>query len=388
MTADTPVLDDELRDLFAPLHAYGVILLAVSGGADSTALMHLIARWRELGLAPADQRVHVATVDHGLRREATAEAEAVGAGAAALGFTHHVLRWTGEAGAGLQERAREGRYQLLEGLLSRLASQRAAVVTAHTANDQAETLVMRLARGSGLDGLASIAPCRTLRQGTPFDLVRPLLRVSKRRLIAGLKAEGIAWSEDPSNARIEFERVRVRAAAEVLEAIGLTSDMLALSAERLSRARVALETVTVAAEGRCVDLNGGAFARLDRQGVLAEPDEVRVRLLARALAQFGGSSPRARLAKVERLAARLASEAAFTVTVGGCVVVADGGQIEIFREPGRRGLPEAVVGPGMAAVWDARFSVSQTVEGERPVIVRALGQRGFAALRDRVLSRG
>lgn len=384
MTGHETISDDELERLFGRLRSYRVVLLAVSGGSDSTALMHLVSRWLlRYGDPSRAPQVHVATVDHGLRAESRSEAEAVAVAAAGLGFRHHTVRWQGSRGASLQERAREARYALLGGLLAELDPESAALVTAHTADDQSETVLMRLARGSGLDGLAAMAPCRRLSKDAPFDLVRPLLTVRKSRLAATLRAAGMTWFEDPSNASTDFERVRIRAASEALSEIGLTPEMLGLTAERAGRARQALDTMTSAAEARGLNTHGGAYGALDRRVLAYEPAEVRVRLLARLLARFGGTAPHARLVKIERLAERLASETKLTATLGGCVVTAVGDVINVFREPGRSGLPVNGIAPGTAVVWDGRFSVSRGLAGaqDQPLTVRALGRDEFAGLR-------
>jgi tRNA(Ile)-lysidine synthase len=383
MSRDHPLQDLECDQLFAGLDRYRLLLVAVSGGADSTALMHLLARWHHRR-GNASQQLHVATVDHALRPESRAEAGAVASAARALGMPHHLLTWTApKPAAGLQDAARSARYGLLSQVLHDLGEERAAVVTAHTADDQAETLLMRLARGSGLDGLSAMSACRRLMPGEPYDLVRPLLEVPKSRLIATLRANGIAWSEDPSNARTEFERVRIRAAAHTLAAIGLTPDKLALSARRLGRARRAVAITAAEFEARVLDLNGGAFAAVCRTEFAEAPSELRLRLLLRILGRFGGTSPAARLSKVEALLARLEQAADFTATLGGCVVMANAASLRIFREPGRNPLPEYLLHDANPVLWDARFAVS--VGGlpatHGPVTVKALGGPGYATLR-------
>ncbi|MDO9384385.1 MAG: tRNA lysidine(34) synthetase TilS [Hyphomicrobiaceae bacterium] len=383
MSRDQPLLDLECDQLFTGLGHYRLLLVAVSGGADSTALMHLLARWhRRRG--STSQQLHVATVDHALRPESRAEAGAVAAAAQDLGLPHHVLTWTApKPAAGLQDAARSARYALLAQLLRDLGETNAAVVSAHTADDQAETLLMRLARGSGLDGLSAMSPCRRLSAGEPYDLVRPLLDVPKSRLVATLRSDGITWSEDPSNARTDFERVRIRAAAETLAALGLTPDKLALSAHRLRRARSAVAITAAEFETRVLDLNGGAFAAVRRSEFAGAPAELRLRLLLRVLARFGGTSPPARLSKVEALLDRLGHDAGFTATLGGCVVTANAASLRIFREPGRNPLPECLLRDASPVLWDARFAVS--VGGLPPehgaVTVKALGTPGYATLR-------
>jgi tRNA(Ile)-lysidine synthase len=383
MTAPAAITDAELAPLFAGLERYDLVVLAVSGGADSTALMHLVTRWR-VGLARGPQ-LHVATVDHGLRAASRSEAAAVAIAARDLGLPHHRLTWSGHKPlTGLQEAARAARYELLEDLLNRLGQANAALVTAHTADDQAETLLMRLARGSGVDGLAAMAASRPLVRGGPLPLLRPLLGLSRQRLLVTLEARGIAWADDPSNANAAFERVRLRAAAPALESLGLTGKALAASAARLQRARAALDWATSALETGVLDVHAGAYAAIDRAVFAAAPFELRQRLLARVLARFGGASRPARLARIEALVHRLAAGSALTATLGGCVVAATASAVRVFREPGRHGLPECVIGAGTRLRWDERFLVVADGEAQQPMSVRALGMAAYAGLRDGV----
>src|SRR6185295_18419883 len=175
---------------------------AVSGGPDSTALMVLAARWRQT----LKQRVKLiaVTVDHGLRPEAKREAEAVKRLARSLRIEHHTLRWTGpKPKTGIQEAARNARYRLLADV-SRKAG-RAPVLTAHTQDDQAETVLFRMMRGSGVAGLAGMRTGNLMpgqhpdHDGKKIELFRPLLDIPKSRLIATLKAAKIPYAEDPSN---------------------------------------------------------------------------------------------------------------------------------------------------------------------------------------------
>ena len=158
-----------------------------------------------------------------------------------------------------------------------------AIVTAHTEDDQAETLLMRLARGSGLDGLTGMSASRLVEPAAACSLVRPLLATAGARLKATLQAQGIAWIEDPSNECDRFERVRLRKARAGLEAIGLTSDKVALSAKRLARARAALEAATseLAVQAR-LDVHGGIYASLDAHVFSGAAEELRLRLLGQA----------------------------------------------------------------------------------------------------------
>jgi tRNA(Ile)-lysidine synthase len=346
------------------------------------AMLHLVARWSKHH-PKKGRRLIAATVDHGLRPESRSEAEWVGEQACALGLAHEILTWTGAKPAtGVQDAAREARYRLLSELAQRHRAMGAvAVVTAHTEDDQAETYLMRLARGSGLDGLAAMSASRALDRDADCRLMRPLLAVPGERLKATLQTIGLPWIEDPSNDCDRFERVRLRKAKTALAALGLTSDKIALSARRLERARSALDHAAAALETDArLDVHGGAYASLDAQAFLAAPDEVRLRLLARLIAAFGGQPEPVRLAKLESLAERLDQPESPAMTLGGAMVVRRAREIIVHREPGRGSLPEIELAPGEAADWDGRFRVAADRELAAPVIVAPLGRAGFAKL--------
>lgn len=397
------VHDQDLEALFGALLApFQRVVLAVSGGSDSMALMVLVAEWVASGRAPAGLTVEVATVDHGLRASSAREAEWVAERAKALGFKHTTLVWGGnKPGSALQARAREARYALL--VAHARGAMPAAVVTAHTADDQAETLIMRLGRGSGLDGLAAMAPSRPLLPDGSVQLVRPLLGLSKAFLASMLKETGGTWLDDPSNERLDFERVRLRAAHDHLAALGLSNDKLALSAQRLTRARDALERVTDVRLAALVNEHGGAFASLDRAAWEAEPEEIRVRLLSRLLTTFGGRAKPAQLSQVEAVVSALARGRPVAQTLGGCIVSQGRLTLRLYREPGHHTLPELLLRPGEEAIWDWRFRVrydaaadtegeaeaEATAEKDAPgngadgdaVVVRPLGLAAYATLR-------
>lgn len=383
--------DTLFADVLSP---YKRIVLAVSGGPDSMALMALAARWVASGKAPRGLTVDVATVDHGLRAQSSHEAEWVAGRAKAFGFSHTTLVWGGEKpGSAIQERAREARYALLVAHAGRLARTGpggpVAVVTAHTADDQAETLIMRLGRGSGLDGLAGMAPSRRLLPDGSVQLVRPLLGLSKADLADVLRETGEDWLDDPSNERIVFERVRLRRANAHLAALGLSNEKLVLSASRLLRARDALEQLTASRLDALADLHGGAYASLDREAWRREPPELRVRMLARLLVAFGGNAKPAQLSQVEALEAVLARDKAVAQTLGGCIVSQGRTTLRLYREPGRSKIPELVLAPGEEVLWDWRFRIKYEAgeaqdDGEDtlgPVHVRPLGLQAYATLR-------
>ena len=223
---------------------------------------------------------------------------------------------------------------------------------------------------------------RLVEPAAACSLVRPLLATAGARLKATLQAKGIAWIEDPSNECDRFERVRLRKARAGLEAIGLTSDKVALSAKRLARARAALEAATseLAVQAR-LDVHGGIYASLDAHVFSGAAEELRLRLLSKLLVAFGGQDEPVRLAKLEALIGRLREADFEAATLAGCIVARHGADIRVMREPGRAPLPEVVLAPGARAVWDRRFGVAAAPELGASVVVRALGAPQFAALR-------
>ena len=354
----------------ATITAFGI---AVSGGADSMALMALVAGWakRKGSAAP---RLHVVTVDHGLRRDSASEAEQVAAGARQLGLAHTTLAWIGEKTAtGLQEAARDARY----GLLGAFAREHglAAVLVAHTADDQAETFLMRLAHGSGVDGLAAMA---VLSRRHGLVLLRPFLDVSKRQLVATLRAAGMSWIEDPSNHNVAFERIRVRQAASALGAIGLTAGAIGMTAKRLARASSALELTTTQWLGDPTMFTGAefGFARFDLKPWRASAHDIQVRALGRLLAVIGGQAAPIAMTGIESLVIRLQGANAKGATLARCVLSIDRDELTIVREDGRVDLPSLALRPGESALWDNRFVVQWGTKTDRPVEVRALGLDG------------
>jgi tRNA(Ile)-lysidine synthase len=331
----------EAEALFADLANHPVLLLAVSGGADSTALMWLVARWRK-ALMRGPKLVAI-TVDHGLRKEARAEASAVARLARKLGVTHRTLRWRGRKPAtGLPEAARIARYRLLAEAAKKSGSRH--VLTAHTLDDQAETVLMRLARGSGLAGLAAMAAIAPLPGGgSELSLVRPLLDVPKARLVATLRQARVPFAEDPTNRDPRFTRARLRAALPALGREGLSPPRLALLALRARRADAALEQVVSSAWTELMPgpwPEAGPF-KFDATAYCKLSAEVSLRLLGRAIARAGNEGP-VELGKLETLHAMLAGSPGATRirrTLAGAIVTWDGGRLTVERAPARHRRP-------------------------------------------------
>jgi len=331
---EAPLSDEEAHRLLSPImRAAMPVLLAVSGGPDSVALMRLSAR-----LGGRAGEIEAATVDHGLRPHSREEAERVGAWARQCGLAHSVLRWEGpKPGTRIQERARAARYALLCARARRIGA--SSLVTAHTLDDQAETVLMRIARGTGLSGLAAMRPC-SRRDG--LVQARPFLGVPKARLVATCRARDWPFVEDPSNVDPRFARARWRGLAAALAAEGLTAGRLAKLADRAALAEEALaakadeayrKAAARSAEGVVLDM-----------ALLAgsEPREIALRLLMRAIAELNAGTGGApiRLARVESVLAALANAYAardrLTRTLGGAILTFDGEQRLVCAREGER----------------------------------------------------
>jgi tRNA(Ile)-lysidine synthase len=344
---DCPISAQDAKRLFSEWKSAPAIVLAVSGGPDSVALMWLAARWhRALARGP---RLIAVTVDHGLRPKSAAEAREVKRLARALDLPHRTLRWTGtKPKTGLPAAARSARYRLLA--QAARAGGATHIFTAHTRDDQAETLLMRLVRGSGMAGLAAMARV-TEREG--LKLARPFLNVSKAQLIATLKKARLGFADDPTNRDLNFTRPRIRTLMPVLAAEGGDSRNLARLASRLARANTAVERMVDGAEHYLAlrdrqasqakpAISGLDVKRVDAGGFdavafAAMPEEIRVRLLLRAIDRFGREGP-AELGKVEALLAAL--DRTMAESVAGC----------------RKGLKQTLAG-ALVSLVDERIRV-------------------------------
>ena len=383
-----PMTDGELAAHFKTLQDHRIcsLMLAVSGGTDSLALLHLYARHRRL--TGRQEHVLCVTVDHRLRPESAREAAFVAAEAARLDIRHETLIWEGQKpSTGLQQAAREARYRLMAARLAREPGVPRAILSAHTADDQAETFLMRLARGSGPDGLSSIPTVRRLEVASDILLIRPLLGISRARLAATLSAAGITPAEDPGNTDEAYERVRTRAALAHLNQLGVTTAALARSAARLGRAREALDAASGDLEHRIATIVPGVSTSFDAQTFWPASAEFRVRLLKRALERHGGIHPPARLSEIEDALERLERDQLneqSAATLGGCVVARTAKTISIFRELGRNGLEEVTLEPGTGAIWDGRFLASLSAHAPARVTVRSIPPEIWALAKESI----
>ncbi len=309
--------------------ASGGFAVGVSGGPDSMALLHLLSRLAEKSGA----RVYAYTVDHALRPESGEEALQVGEWVRDFPCVRHsVLRWDGDKPESrILEEARAARYDLIRGQMKKDGVKHLFI--AHHRDDQAETFLIRLAKGSGLDGLSAMAPVQDAKD---IVLLRPLLDVSKEELIAYCQANGIPYVDDPTNENERYLRPRLRAARDVLEEEGLTSKRLAVTAGRIARARAALEELSDALFEKAMlsrFKNGYAF---DITRLKSAPEELTLRVLLKAINDINPwEDYPPRLEKVEALCERIRGDDAFKgATLGGCIFSLDGkgAELQIVKE--------------------------------------------------------
>ncbi|MBY6261445.1 tRNA lysidine(34) synthetase TilS [Azospirillum sp. 412522] len=342
-----------------------VVAVGVSGGGDSMALLLLLRHW----VAERGGSLLALTVDHGLRPESAEEAAAVGRVVGQLGIPHRILRWEGKKpSAGVQAAARAARHRVLAEACAEAGILHLAL--AHHRDDQAETVLLRLARGSGIDGLAGMAPVRA---DGAVRIIRPLLGFSHDRLLATCRAGNADWIEDPSNRNPRFARARLRAVRDLLGEEGLDGARLGEVARRAGRARAALEQATAGLLADVAALHPEGWITLASEPLLAARAEIALRALACALAVVGEPSP-VRDEALERLLGRLAGGQGGTL--GGCVVRIRRGAVMVAREPaavtGRPSVP-----PGGRVLWDGRFDLQVSSQWRHPVTVAALGAAGW-----------
>ena len=342
---DDPISEGEAAALFGSLAPEPALVLAVSGGPDSTALLWLSARWRKrLKRRP---KLLAVTVDHGLRKESAREALAVKKLAKKLKVEHRTLRWTGpKPKTGIQEAARHARYQLLGDAARKAGAE--YVLTAHTLDDQAETVLFRLLRGSGVSGLRGMQTGSQLPgyvRRTPQDrrfVHRPFLRIPKSRLLATLAAAKVPFADDPSNRDPRFTRPRLRELMPRLAEEGLTAGRLALLAARVTRVEMTLYDLLNEAQRRLAPgpLPAKGPIAIDASAFSDLSDEIALRLLSRIVEWVGNEGP-VELGKAEVLCedlkmAVLEESGRFRRTLAGAMVTLAGSKITVERAPPRR----------------------------------------------------
>ncbi|WP_420564487.1 tRNA lysidine(34) synthetase TilS [Thalassobaculum sp.] len=349
----------------------GPVALAVSGGPDSIALLHLADHWSRLRQRP----LLVLTVDHGLRPEAAAEAAGVARRATALGHSHRILAWTGrKPKAGLQAAAREARLALLTEACHKAGA--TTLLLAHHRDDQAETVLHRIDRDTGPEGLAGMAAV-AWRGG--IRLARPFLSLPKERLVATCRAAGLDYAEDPTNADPRFTRADLRRLRPALEAVGLTADRLARLAEAMGGARRAMDREVKGWLVRHAVIHPCGTCRLDRRALTAERSDFTAAVLRHVLRIAGEAGyPPGTGAMAGLLDWVTNGAAAPRRTLRGCLLQADGETLTVMREEVACAPPLCIQG-GQTACWDGRFLIRN--ETSSPINVGPCGAEGWRRIK-------
>jgi len=336
------------------------VCVAVSGGADSLALCLMAKDWAEKN----NRKLVALTVDHGLRKESADECKWVAATLSTYNIPHHILPWLGvKPTQGLQAKARQERYRLIETWC--VSHGVKDVLLGHHLNDQAETFMMRLARGSGVDGLSA------MQAETPFGrirLLRPLLETPKAELVEYLTARDQDWIEDPSNQNLDFDRVKWRKVMDDLDALGLSPKRLAQTAQNMQRARYSLEKNVKTWLAAHAHVYKEGYIQLSHTALRGDDEEVILRGLARIGQAVGGDIYPPRLEKLMRLHKKLCDE--FEGTLMGCRWIIQKDSILICREVRSLDLPETLY----------------HLEGEgalQGVNVQMLGEKGWCKVKAR-----
>lgn len=322
--------------------------------------------------AAAGLRPKVVTIDHGLR-DVAAELSLVGRMAARFGMDHTILRWSWDGRGNLQQSARDARRRMIANWAHQAGL--GAVALAHTADDQVETVLLRLARGSGVDGLAGMAMHSDV---GGLHWLRPLLHERRDTLRSWLRDQGVSWAEDPSNSDPRFDRVRAREMMPLLADLGLTPERVLRVADHMSVARQSLTLSAADWAGTHVTQTGGDLL-LPRAVLDLDHEDTPRRVLSAAIAWVGGSGYRPRFDSLRRLVTSLG--AGQTAALGGVIATpeAQGARLRLTREA--RGVADLVVGASDGAIWDGRWRLSgpASAPGDK---IRALGEQGLALCPD------
>ncbi len=334
--------------------------VAVSGGSDSTALLHLVADWAR----GSGCKIFAVTVDHRMRDASAAEARQVAGQCAALGISHKTLIWEGrESHGNFQDQARQARYRLISEWARGLGI--AHVTLGHTRDDQAETVLMRLLRGSGVDGLSAIPVVRSSEQ---VHWLRPVLGLGREELRACLRELGVDWSEDPSNLDPKYDRVKLRNALKILEPLGFDAAGLAETATRLADARLVLEQAALRALKEIATTRAGSVF-FETEGLRTLPKETRRRVMAHTLCWISGNPYPPRHSALLRLEADIWDMS--TTTLHGCLITPKNEQIIFGREPAA--ISDICAKP--TELWDGRWLLSgPEMSGAE---IRMIGDKGL-----------
>ena len=333
--------------------------IAVSGGGDSMALLHLTRAW---ALARG-VTLSAITIDHNLRESSAEEAAHVAQWCADLGVAHTTRVWRDwDRNGNLQDAARQARYRMINDWRGEIEH----ILIGHTLDDQAETLLLRLKRGSGVDGMTGMKHVTPHPSG--MTLIRPLLNITRQDLRDYLAACEQPWFDDPSNDNAAFDRIAMRQLLPQLTSAGISLDRFALMATHMQRAQDALNH-TAGDVFQTIGRQQGTDLIFDQAGFFAAHSETQSRLLSAGLCWISGNAYRPRFEALQRALSEV--QDGKTSSLHGCLIYAHQNTLRITREYA------ATQDSADQTVWDGRW---QGVDLSAQHNVQALGEHGAAQL--------
>lgn len=357
----TPLKSAEFNELMAGLDIDrpAKMAVAVSGGADSMALALLLNDW----CLENTVKLIALTVNHGLREEAAQEADQVAEWLSLYNIEHQTLEWHGEKpSSNIQSDARNARYKLMAEYAT--ANEIDHLFLAHHKDDQAETFLIRLLRGSGVDGLSAMDPVSDVpiqSVNGSLKLCRPFLDIDKKRLLATLESKEQRWIDDPSNENASFTRVKIRELLKESNLDGLDPDRLSSTAKRMSRVKSLLDELTGQAESDYLFVDELGFATLKPEFHQNLHEEIALRLLARIFKKIGGNHYTPRYVKLIKLYNEMTKVDFKGCTLAGVEVLKTKNGPFVFVREYSKITDEIIVAQMKQYLWDNRFLVETQV---------------------------
>ena len=357
-----------LMDKLQPFEQAPHVAVAVSGGADSLALTILLANW----VRHINGTLTALTVDHGLRNSSEEESKAVAVFLESLGIRHHILKWRAPIPrGGIQSVARKMRFKLLE----RWCRDNSVLhlLFGHHIGDQAETILMRIARGNHYLSLSAMNP---IRETTFIRILRPLLDVEKNDLVATLHLRGVQWVQDPFNVDRRFSRVRARA---ILSFSQNANYKIAQSSKRFGKLNCRLNSEVTEIIARAVTLFSEGFIIVKKSEIESLSTTLIIHIFARIIATIGNSGLRPRLASLERLAHSIFDASFKSRTLGRCLFMPSASEILVCREV--RNLPMSLrLEEKSILKWDDRFLIEINKKIANDSYLAPLSQSGWTQI--------
>ena len=351
------------------------IALAVSGGPDSTAMMQIAALSKKL----KNNNVTVIVVDHGLREESKNEANIVGQNAKLLGFKFKILKWDGvKPKTRIQEIARKTRYKLMTSWCKKKGIEK--LFLAHHLDDQVETFLMRLGKGSGVDGLAVM---NYVTEISSLKLVRPFLEIPKTRFIKILSITNLEWISDPSNFSSDYKRSRIRKILPILSKEGINSKQIGLVIKRMRSAKDALNTQTnILLKKYLSNVDNVAYFLNKELLKDVKEKEILLRVLEKIFMNISGSIYPPRRNKLENIISWILKNNNIKAkTLTGVVVRKRKSELIFYREPDDC-YKSVNIRPltSRYSCWDDRFFLKANKSND--LQIRALGDVGITILKE------